>query len=84
MKMSEENKENIDKTISAWYAAIHLGGGDDVSKEPSPLSHDIQTLAGPLTQSADKFGQGGVKLVCSGVEVSSLRLTLEFLGPLRM
>ena len=82
MKMSEENKENMVKTISAWYAAIHLGGGI-MSTKNCHLSH-IQTPVGSLTQPVEKLGQEEAQssLLWSGGII--LGLTLEFLGPLRM
>ena len=70
MKMSEENKENMVKMISAWYAAIHLSGGCQHRTITTPT----QTLVGPLTNSVDKFGRGRLEMVCCEVEVFPLGL----------
>lgn len=83
MKMSEENKENMVKTISAWYAAIHLGVWVMSTKNchlSRPFKHRLDLSPSLRTNSVGKR----LKAVCCGLGVSSLGLTLEFLGPLRM
>ena len=84
MKTSEENKEYMIKTISAWYAAIHLGEGMMSTKNFCHLSRTSKHQLDLSPSLWKNSVRGRLRVIYCGVEVSSLWLTLEFLGPLRM